>query len=101
MLITTYSSSFLYNYLDNVKPDVSLFYFFNLLAVDFKRFIKWRITKFLDSSGDSCDLTNAALEEENIRVRGEYPVYEIFPFIVKILSKEGFALINNRTYAEK
>jgi hypothetical protein len=36
------------------------------------------------------------LEEENIRVRGEYPSYEIFPFIVKISSKEGFALINKK-----
>ncbi|MBI2267125.1 MAG: hypothetical protein HYU64_18525 [Armatimonadetes bacterium] len=37
-----------------------------------------------------------ALQEEGIPVRGEFPKYEIFPFVVKIVPKEGVALVNKK-----
>lgn len=52
------------------------------------------LTSYLDEAFDEC--FRSALKKESIHVRGEYPAYEVFPFVVKISSKEGVAFVNKK-----
>lgn len=55
---------------------------------------EYNITSYLEEGFDS-NFRNV-MTSEGITVRGEFPNYEIFPFMVKISPQDGQALVNKR-----
>ncbi len=54
----------------------------------------YNVSAYLEEGFDCA--FRAAMAAENITLRGDYPNYEVFPFMVRVNSKDGSLLINKK-----